>query len=494
MFVDLKLSRLGGKIMLLAMLTLVQVAMLLLVQGGCGYEARGLVQHVAGEELTPRVQEAIKALVSIEVAGEKKKQYYSSQELLEHYYKSSSWGRLPSKGSGSESSGGSGFFIDVEKGYIVTNEHVVNLAKFHRLRLKLVNGKTYEGELIGRDEFSDVAVVAIKDENFDRSGLGQLSFGDSDALQLGETVFTLGAPSDGYHTFEKTVTAGIVSGLNRYSQRLIGKQIQIDADTSGGNSGGPLLNMAGEVVGINAWIAFRYGGDQIAGNMNFAITSNTAQRVVQELLANGAYQYGYIGAAFRSVSEEMRGHLQLNTYPEMVDGSGVLVNYVLKDKPAVQGGLRAGDVVYAIGEQRVKNVDEAIEAIALAKPESELAIHVLRSGRKGMLKVKVGQRPTADQQSPLQKTEHISGWSLEVAELRKDSDFYRRTRRDGLLVLLEPDYVNIKRGDFIIEMDGVAVNNLEQFEQYLAAREEVMLYIERKAGDYFYVLLKKEKE
>ena len=469
------------------------MAMLVLVQSSCGQEMRGLAQHVGGEELVPRVQEAIKALVTIEVAGKIERQPYSSIELLEHYYGYSS-GSLPFKMGGQEKGSGSGFIIDLQKGYVVTNEHVVDLDEFERLRLTLANGKTYDGKLIGRDALTDVAVVAIEDEHFDRSGLGQLCFGDSDALQLGETVFTLGSPSAGDRTYEKTVTAGIVSGLNRYGRGMIGKQIQIDADTSAGNSGGPLLNMAGEVVGINAWMAFRYGAGQIAGNMNFAITSNTAQQVVQELLANGEYQRGYIGAVFQPVPQEIHDYLQFDAYPELATGKGVLVRAVIKDKPAAKGGLRAGDVIFAIGERSIENVNEAEEAIATAKPDSKLLIHVLQRGRKGVLKVKAGERPTAEQLNPLGKTKFMLDWDLKVGEIRKESAFYRYTGRDGLLVLFKPDYVDIKRGDVIVKMDDVAVNNLQQFEQYLAKREEVMLYIERKAGLYLYALLKKKEK
>ena len=477
--------------------SMLSLALLLLMQGGC-YELRGDIQHVAGEELGPRIAEAAKALVSIEVAG-KIKQYYSSEELLQHYYGYSSGERLAFKLPSYPAGGGSGFFIDLEKGYIVTNEHVVDQDEFDYLRLKLANGKTYEGELIGRDAASDVAVVAIKDEDFNRSGLGQLSFGDSDTLRLGDTIFTLGAPSG----FENTVTKGIVSGLDRYSsdKDKIGKQIQIDAQIAGGNSGGPLLNMAGEVVGINAWIhptsaRIHHGYfNDVYGTINFAISSNTAQQVVQELLANGhSYKRGDIGAGFQEIPEAMRDHLQLDTYPELADGYGVLVRGVQKDRPAVKGGLRAGDVIFAIGERRIKNIYEATEAIANTRPDSELAIHVLRRDKKDIVKVKVGQRPTVAQQSPLATTEWILGWRLEVAEIRQDSTFYRRTRRSGLLVLSSSRFSGLKSGDFIVTMDDVAVNSIEQFEQYLEKRQEVMLYIERKAGQYYYVLLEKEKE
>ena len=103
-------------------------------------------------------------------------------------------------------------------------------------------------------------------------------------------------------------------------------------------------------------------------------------------------------------------------------------------------------------------------------------------------------RQTAEQQSPLVHTEYVSDWGLKVVEIRKDSTFYRRTRRDGLLVLSYPRYTGLKRGDFIVMVDDVAVSGLQQFEQYLEKREEVLLYIERKAGLYGYVLLKKEEE
>ena len=467
---------------------LLSLTLLLLMQSGC-HELRGTTQHVAGEDLVDRISEASKALVSIKVAGEIK-EYYSSAELLEHYYDYSSGKELALKSSRNEGVGGSGFFIDLEKGYIVTNQHVVAQDEFDYLRLKLANGKTYDGELIGRDELSDVAVVAIKDKDFDRRGLGQLSFADSDTLRLGDTIFTLGAP----HGLEKTVTAGIVSGLDYYSNVGLGKKIRIDADTSGGNSGGPLLNMAGKVVGLNTWSYPRTAGGEITGSIGISSTSNVVQQVVRELLANGVYKRGYIGVRFQKMPVAMRDYLQLDTYHELTDRHGVLVVRVQKGSPAFKDGLRGGDVVFAIGERRIRNRYQAIEAIATAKPDNKLAIHVLRRGKKGVVKVKVGQRQTAAQQSPLASTEWVSGWGLKVSEIRKDSTFFRRTKRDGLLVLAYPRYSGLETGDFIVTMDDVAVNSIKQFEQYLEKREEVMLYIEHRAGYYGYVLLKKEKE
>ena len=469
------------------------LSMTVLVHGGCA-EPFGFVQHEAEESLPSLVSEAAKALVHITVGGEVEKGHYSNEELLEHYYGYSQQQELALKLSRRKEGLGSGFFIDVEKGYVVTNQHVVNPDKFDYLKLKLANGKTYDGELIGRDAASDVAVVAVKDENFDRSGLGQLRFGDSDMLQQGDTVFALGAPIG----FERTVTAGIVSALNRYP-RLIGEQIQIDVETQRGNSGGPLLNMAGEVVGINAWGRHDFkkaDGDDLVtlGKVNFAIASNNAQRVVQELLANGVYDRGRIGVEFQSLPVAMRAYLQLDTYPELADGRGVLIHRVEQGSPAAKGGLQVGDVVFAIGERRIEKTGELSEAIANAKPDTKLAIHLLRRGRKGVVNVKVEQRQTDEHKSPLASKEHISGWGLKVAEILKDSNFYRRTKRDGLLILSYPRYSGLRRGDFIVMIDDVAVNSLAQFKQYLEKREEVLLYIERKAGFYSYVLLKKKAD
>lgn len=471
------------------------LVLLLSMHYGCA-ESFGTAQHEEGEDLPALVSEAIKALVFIKSSGEAK-EYYSDEELLEYYY-AYSGDELDYKSSKTGGANGcSGFIIDLAKGYIVTNYHCVDVDELDYLKLKLENGKIYDGKIVGRDPLSDVAVVAVTDTNFDRDGLAQLRFGDSDALQLGEEVFVLGAPKG----FERSVARGVISGLDRALFIIsIGKQIQTDVRTFSGNSGSPLLNLAGEVVGLHTWGSrVRNSDGDIYGSISFQNSANTVQHVVQNIIATGAHAWGHIAVEWQKLRHEwqhteIRNYMQLDTYPELADGSGVLIRSVQRDTSAAKSGLLPGDVVFAIGDQRVADEREAINAIAFAKPGTELAIYLLRNGKKEIVRVEVEQRQTAAQRQPLAATDRV--WGVKVAEIRKDSTFYHRTGQDGLLVLKTSShlYLDLHLGDFIVTMDGIAVNSVEQFRQYLEKREEVLLHVERKAGNYLYVLLKKAKK
>ena len=228
---------------------------------------------------------------------------------------------------------GSGFIVDKE-GYILTNNHVVEGAD--DIRVTLLDGRSYDAEVKGRDPKTDIALIRIKPEN----GLPVATLGDSDALLVGEWVVAIGNPFG----FGHTVTAGVVSAKDR----TIGAGpydafIQTDASINPGNSGGPLFNARGEVVGINSAIVSSGQG------IGFAIPINMARSIMEQLREKGSVTRGWLGVQIQALTPELRESLSLSAE------GGALVAGVIKGDPAEKAGLKAGDVVVEFDGRRVRS-------------------------------------------------------------------------------------------------------------------------------------------
>ncbi|MBE0689870.1 MAG: trypsin-like peptidase domain-containing protein [Anaerolineae bacterium] len=289
---------------------------------------------------------------------------------------------------------GSGFVIDSE-GHIVTNNHVVQQANF--IEIEFYDGTLAEGTVVGLDPDSDLAVL---DVNLPTEQFQPVSFGNSDALVVGEPVIALGSPFGQ----DWTLTTGIVSGLNRIIEGLsnysIGGIIQTDAAINPGNSGGPLLNLDGQVIGVNSQIASSSGSGSGVG---FAVPSNLVQRVALELIADGSVDYSYIGIAGADVNLSMIQALDLPA-----DTRGVAVSQVTSGGPAAQAGVRGSDftrvsnggvsnvdIITAIDGVQVKGMDELVSYLArYTLPGQTVAVSVLRDGREPIaLNVTLSPRP-----------------------------------------------------------------------------------------------------
>jgi putative serine protease PepD len=272
-------------------------------------------------------------------------------------------------GSGQESQAeGSGFVIDSD-GHVATNQHVVDGAT--SITVTFADGKTASAKVVGTDPSTDVAVIKV---DAPKSELHPLTFADSNGVEVGDGAVAIGSPFG----LEDTVTTGIVSALNRTIQApnkfTISGAIQTDAAINHGNSGGPLLDSSGHVIGINSQIESDSGGNDGVG---FAIPSSMVQRVAQELISGGKVAHAYLG-------------VQLT---DAASGSGVTVAQTVAGGPGADAGLRTGDVVTAIEGKTVASSDALVAAVDSHKPGDQVTLTVKRSGDTSQIKVKLGTRP-----------------------------------------------------------------------------------------------------
>ncbi len=276
---------------------------------------------------------------------------------------------------------GSGVIVSAQ-GYLLTNNHVVEGAS--EIEIGLNDGREAKARLVGTDPETDVAVLKV-----DIDKLPSITLGNIEALQVGDQVLAIGNPFN----VGQTVTSGIVSALGRNQLDLSTFEnfIQTDAPINPGNSGGALVDVNGQLVGINTAIFSRSGGNMGIG---FAIPVDLARQVMEGLIKEGKVTRGWIGVEPRDLPAEYVESFKLPIR------DGVLITGVLQDGPAGKSGLKPGDVVTAVGERPVANTTQLLNAVAALKPGSETAIGVQRGAQALQLKLNVGHRPPAQRRAP----------------------------------------------------------------------------------------------
>ncbi|MEH1874153.1 HhoA/HhoB/HtrA family serine endopeptidase [Nostoc sp.] len=281
-----------------------------------------------------------------------------------------------------ERGSGSGFIIN-SSGQIVTNSHVVDGAD--RVTVTLKDGRTFDGKVLGEDPVTDVATIKINANN-----VPTLSVGNSDALQPGEAVIAIGNPLG----LNNTVTSGIISATGRSSSDIGASDkrvdyIQTDAAINPGNSGGPLLNTRGQVIAMNTAII------RGAQGLGFAIPINTVQRIAQELIANGKVDHPYLGVQMVTLTPEIKEKIK-NTAGDRLNlqaDDGVLLVDIVPRSPASTAGLRVGDVIKTINNQRVTKIEDVQKLVENSKIGAKLPIEVERNGQTLQLGVQPAPLP-----------------------------------------------------------------------------------------------------
>lgn len=287
------------------------------------------------------------------------------------------FGQSPQIPQQQQKASGSGVIISND-GYIVTNNHVVEDSA--SLEVIYADGSRHSAKLIGTDAFSDLAVIQVKDPV---PAVAQL--GDSDALQPGETVIAIGSPLG---DFKNSVTQGIVSALNRN----VGGQeglIQTDAAINHGNSGGPLINLQGQVVGINTLVVRGNGNsfDQAEG-LGFAVPSNIVKTVSEALIANGKIEYAYLGVSYGMIDPDIAVE---NNLPVQ---NGALISQVVPGQPAAKAGLKEGDIITAVNGNQLGSETSLRGVLLQQKPGDTITLEVLRDNETLTFEVTLATRPS----------------------------------------------------------------------------------------------------
>ncbi len=294
------------------------------------------------------------------------------------------------------SSLGTGFIISAD-GYIVTNSHVVDGADKIMVNFDGDKSNALAAKVVGADTETDLALLKVESAK----PLPVLTFGDSDAAEVGEWVVAIGNPFG----HSGTVTAGILSAKGRdLHSGPFDSFLQTDASINPGNSGGPLINMEGKVIGINTAIRANAQG------IGFAIPSNLAAQIIEELREGKKVSRGWLGVTIQNVDKNMAKALGLK------EAKGALIGSVMPDEPAAKAGMRAGDVVVSVNGHKVDNASDLTRSVAALKPNTKAEVVVLRNGEEVKLNVKLGERASQSVANPADEKES-AGLGVNVKKL-----------------------------------------------------------------------------
>jgi serine protease Do len=286
--------------------------------------------------------------------------------------------------SGDATVSGSGFFIS-DSGYILTNNHVVEGTK--EVSIVLSDGTERKASIVGTDQYSDIAVLKT-----DGSVPAVAALGNSDKLNPGESVIAIGSPLG---NFKNTVTVGVVSATGRSIDTGNGYQIedliQTDAAINHGNSGGPLVDLAGEVIGINTLVVRNTNSGDVAEGLGFAIPVNTAQAIAQQIIQKGYFSRPYMGINFQPITPDIAARYNLPAQ------WGVYIMKVSSGSPASTAGLKEGDIITKVGDVTIDETHSYVNTLFTFKPGDQITLTVLRDGKELPVQITLGEASHAQQ-------------------------------------------------------------------------------------------------
>ena len=400
--------------------------------------------------LAPLVKTVAPAVVNIRVSQTVKSRSPYDDEMFRRFF------GAPNTPNNSREvqSAGSGVIVDAKNGYILTNHHVVSGAD--KIQISLIDENTLDAEIIGSDPATDIAVLKVEAEN-----LTDIEIGDSDQVEVGDFVIAIGNPFG----LGNTVTSGIVSALGRTGISSSGYEdfIQTDASINPGNSGGALVNMRGELVGINSAIISRSGGNVGIG---FAVPSEIAQSIMSQLLDFGEVRRGLLGVSIHTIDEENAEILGVDSK------SGAMITAIEPGSAAEEAGLRVEDIIIRVNDERISNARDLQNAIGLKGSGERVTIEFIRQSTKLETNAVLGQQKIARQIGSdihpglvgAQFSSSANKAGVEVTDVESGSPADQR---------------GLEKGDLIVAVNRMRVENIQQLESIAQNNDILYLMFER---------------
>ena len=379
---------------------------------------------------------------------------------------------------------GSGVIVDASKGYIITNNHVVE--DMDKISVKLMDKRIFEATIVGSDPKSDLAVLQIEADD-----LIQVDIGNSDKLRVGEWVIAIGSPFT--DNLSHTVTAGIISAMGRsdiISRENYEDFIQIDAAINPGNSGGALVDLNGELIGINTAIATG-GYERSNRGVGFAIPTNMVYKVMNDLIDKGYVVRGWLGVAIQEIDDSYAKALGLDTR------DGALISNVVNSSPADNAGLITGDVILEFNDVSINNSSHLKNVVSSSEPGKRYKVDIIRDGRRKSIYVKLGELPNEPQMA-FMPNDKSSTLGITVQDLNSSlRKHYNLSQDDDGVVVTEMDNDSeayrsgIREGDIIIRVGTNNVRNSNDFKDLIrtsSRKNTVLLLVKRNDVSRFYAL------
>ena len=359
---------------------------------------------------------------------------------------------------------GSGVIIDKKKGFVITNNHVI--AKAKDIKVKLSDGREFKATLVGADPASDIAVIKINAKN-----LNSLNFADSNKLRVGDFVVAIGNPFG----IGQTVTSGIISALGRSGLGIEAYEnfIQTDASINPGNSGGALVNLKGELVGINTAIIGSKGNAGSVG-IGLAIPVNMALDITDQLIKYGKVKRGYLGVSAQDLTPDLSKAFGINT------NKGAIITQVEKGSPADKAGIKIGDVVTKINNQNVENASAMRNKIGLLKVNTTISIQLNRKGEIISTNVKIVE-PKISKKSGIKINPRLQG--IVFAEITKNMPEYGKVTGIKVIKISKKSkayYVGIRPNDIILSVNNIPVQKIKDLEIVAGQNDsELIVHVQR---------------
>lgn len=427
-----------------------------------------LPQQVPGQpampSLAPVLEKALPAVVSVKVKGSTTHNTQIPQELRKLF-----GDRLPEQSPREFEGLGSGVIINAEKGYVLTNNHVINQAS--NIAVQLNDGREFSAKLIGSDAQSDIALLQLQNA----SRLTEIKIADSDKLKVGDFAIAVGNPFG----LGQTATSGIISALGRSGLNLEGLEnfIQTDASINRGNSGGALLNLKGELIGINTAILASGGGSIGIG---FAIPSNMAQTLASQLIQFGEVKRGLLGIRGMEMSADIAKAFNLNIQ------RGAFVSEVLPGSGSAKAGVKAGDVITSLNGRTLNSFAELRSRVATTAPGTKVTLGLLRGGKEMNVDVMLDKSTAASASAEL-LIPALQGATLSDGELK---DGAKGVKIDDVEKDSIAAQAGLHKNDVIIGVNRERVRSIAEMRKQFDAKPAIIALNVVRGSESLYLLLR----